>query len=323
MKKILLLKMSSMGDLIHCLPALTDLQKAPEWADAEVTWVAEEAFIDIPTLHPRVKNVVPVALRRWKKRLGDAQTWRDYRVLKQSLRQEHWDVIVDCQGLLKSAWVARMAKQPVSGYDKHSIKEPVAACFYQHRYAVSKTLPAVERNRQLLAQALGYQISGKPDFGLPILAPHALTPERAFVALIHGTSAEAKEWPEAAWVALGQRLNQNGLACVLFWGNERERLRAERIAAALEDGLVMPKLSIAAAGQIIAAAVAVVAVDTGLAHLANTQNRPLITLYLDSEPDLTGAIATAHTDKVRNLGGKGQQPSVEDVWSILCHYDLF
>ncbi|MBP6116261.1 MAG: lipopolysaccharide heptosyltransferase I [Neisseriaceae bacterium] len=323
MKKILLLKMSSMGDLIHCLPALTDLQQAPEWASAQVTWVAEESFIDIPPMHPMVKHVLPVALRRWKKRLGEPQTWREYQALKQQLRSQRWDAIVDCQGLLKSAWVARMAKQPVSGYDRHSIKEPVASYFYQHQYAVAKTLPAVERNRQLLAQALGYAVHGKPDFGLPTLAQHELTPQRAFAALIHGTSAEAKEWPEAAWVALGQRLNQQGIACVLFWGNEREHLRAQRIAAALSDAVVMPKLSIAAAGQIIAAALAVVAVDTGLAHLANTQNRPLITLYLDSEPHLTGAIATAHTDKVANLGGKGQQPSVDEVWSILCQYDLF
>lgn len=315
--------MSSMGDLIHCLPALTDLQRAPEWADAEVSWVAEEAFVDIPLLHPMVTHVVPVALRRWKKQLGQKATWAEYKALKQHLNGQRWDAIVDCQGLLKSALVARLAKQPVSGYDRHSIKEPIASCAYQHRYAVSKALPAVERNRLLLSQALGYCFSGKPDFGVPALSRHALTPTQAFVALIHGTSAEAKEWPEADWVALGTRLNQQGLACVLFWGNERERLRAERIAAALSNAMVMPKLSIAAAGQIIASAVAVVAVDTGLAHLANTQNRPLITLYLNSEPHLTGALATAQTDKVCNLGGKGQRPSLDEVWSVLLRYDLF
>lgn len=323
MKKILLLKMSSMGDLIHCLPALTDLQKSPEWANAEVTWVAEESFVDIPTLHPMVKQVIPVALRRWKKHLTHAQTWREYRVLKKRLSSQHWDAIIDCQGLLKSAWVARLTKQPVSGYDKHSIKEPIASYFYQHHYAVSKDSPAVARNRQLMAQALGYELHGKADFGLPLLAQHPLTPNQAFVALIHGTSAEAKEWPETDWVTLGQRLNQQGVMCVLFWGNEREHQRAQRIAAQLEAVVVMPKLSIAEAGQIIAAALAVVAVDTGLAHLANTQNRPLITLYLDSEPHLTGAIETAYTNKVQNLGGKGLRPSVEDVWTILCQYDLF
>lgn len=323
MKKILLLKMSSMGDLIHCLPALSDLQKVPQWENAAVTWVAEESFIDIPTLHPMVTEVIPVALRRWKKQLGRRETWQEYRALKTRLNSQHWDAIIDCQGLLKSAWVARLSKQPVSGYDKHSIKEPIASCFYQHQFAVSKTLPAVERNRQLLAQALGYTVAGQPDFGLATMAQHPLTPTGPFVALIHGTSAEAKEWPEVAWIALGTRLNQLGIACVLFWGNERERLRAERIAAALANAIVMPKLSIAAAGQIIAAALAVVAVDTGLAHLANTQNRPLITLYLDSEPLLTGAITTAYTDKVRNLGGKGQKPSVDDVWSVLQRYELF
>lgn len=323
MKKILLLKMSSMGDLIHCLPALTDLQNTPEWADAQVTWVAEESFIDIPKLHPMVDHVVPVALRRWKKQLTKKSTWDEYRILKQRLRGDPWDAVVDCQGLLKSAWVARLANRPVSGYDKHSIKEPLAACFYQRRYAVSKSLPAVERNRLLLAQALGYELKGKPDFGLATLPRHELAPERAFVAFVHGTSAQAKEWPEAAWITLGERLNQQGLVCLLFWGNERERLRAERIASALADAVVMPKLTIAAAGQIIAAAVAVVAVDTGLAHLANTQNRPLITLYLNSEPHLTGAIATAYTDKVHNLGGKGQMPSVDEVWRILQSYDLF
>lgn len=323
MKKILLIKTSSMGDLIHCLPALTDLQNAPEWADAKVTWVAEESFIDIPKLHPMVGDVIPVALRRWKKQLGQSQTWQDYGALKQRMRSQRWDAVVDCQGLLKSAWVARLSQQPISGYDRHSIKEPLASYFYQHRYAVAKTLPAVERNRQLLAQALGYTVVGKPDFGLATMARHELTPECAFVALVHGTSAEAKEWPESYWVTLGQRLNQQGLACVLFWGNERERLRAERIAASLADAMVMPKLSITAAGQIIASAVAVVAVDTGLAHLANTQNRPLITLYLNSEPDLTGAIATAYTDKVGNLGGKGQCPDVDAVWSVLQSYDLF
>ncbi|MDM7323068.1 MAG: lipopolysaccharide heptosyltransferase I, partial [Gammaproteobacteria bacterium] len=229
--RILIVKTSSLGDVVHMLPALTDAARAIPGLTAD--WVVEEGFAAVPSWHPAVARILPIALRRWRKRLGEATAWRELAAARQALGQTTYDAVIDSQGLLKSALFARWARGPRWGYDQSSCREPLASLFYTHRVHVPRGLHAIERSRRLLAAALGYPLNDAAvDYGLSTLAerfPPSLPglPERYVVAL-HGTSRIDKEWPEAYWIAVGLALAQHGLALLLPWGNPREHERAQR-----------------------------------------------------------------------------------------------
>lgn len=327
MKKLLLVKTSSMGDLIHTFPALTDLsQHCPN--EYEITWLVEESFADIAKMHPMTKEVIIFGSRRWKKHLFHRQTWQEFGAFKKALRGEKWDLIVDCQGLFKSAMMTRIAAQkgtiPTYSYSKASIRDPFAARFYQHGFSVPKGLTAIERNRQLFGKIFNYTPTLLADFGIQHWHDTStLTPTQSFAALIHGTSAENKEWPEEKWVEIGHWLWGKGIISILFWGNEREKARAERIAKQVQNAIVMPKVAIQEAGLILSKASLIIAVDTGFAHLANTQDRPVIGLFLGSHANYAGVIPTQNNPHAVNLGGKGQNPEVSEVIKTIDDFGIF
>lgn len=285
--RVLLIKTSSMGDVIHTLPALTDAARAIP--GIRFDWVVEEGFAEIPAWHPAVDQVIPVAIRRWRKNLW--QTFRngEWRQFKQRLRDGHYDLVIDAQGLLKSAWLTRYCRAPVAGLDRGSAREPLASRFYDRSYAVPKEQHALERVRQLFAQALGYSVpSSVGDYGLDrtALAEPSAAP---YIVFLHGTTWASKHWPEADWRALAERLSTDGWAVRLPWGGPVERERAERIAAGLPGVDVLPRLNIVGVARILAGARACVAVDTGLGHLAAALDVPGISLYGPTRPGRVGA----------------------------------
>lgn len=313
MENILLVRTSSMGDLIHTWPALTDL--ARQRPGVRVSWLVEEAFTDIAALHPSIVQVLPIAWRRWRKHCLSAQTWREIGALRQQMRTGQFDLVLDSQGLLKSAIPARWAKAPVSGYDRSSIREPLASRFYQQVYTVSRQLSAVERNRLLFATVFDYSLSGPPDFGVTPPPAPASAPSSAYVVLLHATSRDSKLWPEADWVALARQLYRDyGWIAVLPWGNQREQTRAQNLAAQMPQAQVSPRLSLHDAAGLLGHAAAVVGVDTGLLHLANAFKVPLVGIYTDTDPMLTGVVVNQYA---RNLGGIGQVPSPAQVIETL------
>ncbi|MFZ7282232.1 lipopolysaccharide heptosyltransferase RfaC [Avibacterium avium] len=285
--RICLVKTSSMGDVIHTLPALTDAQKA--LPNLQVDWVVEENFAEIPTWHSAVKQVIPVAIRRWRKQLLQRKTWQEWQAYRQLLQQNQYDAVIDAQGLVKSALFAvRLAQGAKHGYDKHSAREPLAALFYDERYAIDYQQHAVERIRQLFAQALGYVLPNQQgDYGIAQHFPvqQSLPP---YVLLIHATTRADKHWCNQEWKKLAQNLTALGLAVHLPWGNEKEKQAAEWIAQGIENAVVLPKMDLTALAQHIANAQAVVSVDTGLAHLTAALDKPNITLYGATNPDLIG-----------------------------------
>lgn len=317
MTKILLVRTSSMGDLVHTLPAVTDLARHfPHW---RIDWLAEEAFAEIARLHPAVDKVWACAVRRWRKRLYMPAVWQEISHLRQQLATEHYQVVVDAQGLLKSAVLGRWAAGDVMvGFDRNSIREPVASYFYQKGYPVSRGLGAVLRNRMLLARAFGYQIDeNKVDFGLaalqlPSVPELSTTP---YCVALTATSRPSKEWPETHWLTLAESLyRQYGWRCVLPWGNEKERERAERLAQQMPAAFVPPRLSLTEAAALLSHAAFVVGVDTGLSHLANALDKPLVALYTDTDPAKTGVIPSL---RARNLGGVGQLPTPHEVLAVV------
>ncbi|QBF28882.1 lipopolysaccharide heptosyltransferase I [Pseudomonas tructae] len=285
--RVLLIKTSSLGDVIHALPALTDAARAIP--GIRFDWVVEEGFAEIPGWHPAVDKVIPVAIRRWRKNLWQTFKSGEWRQFKQRLRESKYDLVIDAQGLVKSAWLTRYVKAPVAGMDRYSAREGLSSRFYDRRLSVERGQHAVERVRQLFALALGYNLpAGLGDYGLD-LNRLQLPPAAPFVVFLHGTTWATKHWPEAYWRQLAERLGQQGLQVRLPWGNPAEQARAERIAKGLNNCQVLPKLNLVGVARVLAAAKACVAVDTGLGHLAAALDVPTLSLFGPTNPGLTGA----------------------------------
>lgn len=308
--RILLVKTSSLGDVIHNLPVASDIRR--RMPEARIDWMVEENFAGIPRLHPAVSGVIPVAVRRWRKSLLSPATWREISAFRRAARADSYDAVLDTQGLLKSALLAAQARGKKLGHAADSAREPVAARFYDAGFSIPKNLHAVERNRRLAAAALGYALDDLPlDYGITA-APLAADwlPAGDYAVLLTATSRTDKEWPEADWLALGAALGATGLRCVLPGGSDRERERATRMAAQLGRAVAAPAMNLADLAGLLAGARIVVGVDTGLVHLAAALGRPTLALYCASDPALTGVLGTApHV----NLGGSGTPPPAAET----------
>ncbi len=309
---ILIIKTSSMGDIIHCLPIIADI--LAHFPTANVDWLVEEGFADIVTLHPKVRKVIPVAVRRWRKHLFSWATWQEFSTFKRQLKNQRYDVILDAQSLLKSALLATLATGTRHGQNFRCAREPLAALFYHRTYMVTRQQHALEQNRALAAQVFAYNNpSSAPDYGLSLTHDIALAPlPENFVIAFHATSRDSKLWPSSHWINLGQQLHKQGFTLVLPWANASELTRAETIAAQVAEAIVLPKSNLTTLAQITAKAQAAIGVDTGLMHLAVALNIPTIALYTDTFPALNGAYAGNHSMAI-NLGGKGVVPSVDEV----------
>lgn len=306
MKDILFIKTSSLGDVIHHMPAVTDARSARP--DLNISWVVEEAFAPLARLHPGIDEVIPVASRRWRNNLQSPATWSEMRRHCAALRARHYDRIVDTQGLVRSALIARIAQGERHGYDRASIREKPASLFYDVRHAVSRDLHAVERNRRLTALALGYDVQGAPDYGLSRAA--FATPSEPYVVFLHATAQARKEWPVENWIALGRTLNERGIQVVLPWGTDTERQRSEEIAKALPKARVPDRAPLDQVARLIANARGVVGVDTGLLHLAAALSVPLVAIFAGSQPKLTGPVGSG---PMTVLGANGAPPGVDEV----------
>ena len=316
MPRILFVKTSSMGDVVHHCPAVSDVARA--MPGAEIDWVAEMPFSEIATMHRSVRQAVPVALRRWRRELWRPSVWREMGGFHRAVRAGHYDVVIDSQGLLKSALLARLADPGgarTHGYDAASAREPLAARLYRTRHTVLRELHAVERNRRLTALACGYAFQGAScDYGLQFVGTSPEETQPPYVVLLTMTSRAEKLWPEAHWIALGQAFAERKLRCVLPWGNTEERARCRRIAQAVGSAKVPERMPLRELAQLFRGAYGIVGVDTGLTHLAAAIGAPSVGIYCATDPALTGLYGAA---RARNVGGMQGPPSTEEVLSAL------
>lgn len=309
--RLLIVKTSSMGDVVHALPVVSDVLR--HHPGAQIDWLVEAPFAAIPQLNPGVRRVVPMAWRKWREQLFRRATWRTMAALRAELQREPYDLVLDLQGLLKSALWARQARGTVVGYDRASLREPLAAWAYQRTAGVPRELHAVQRCRMLAAAHLGYALpEGAADFGLRPPAP-GWKPHGPYAVIIPNASRPEKLWPERSWVAVGLRLKARGWLPLVLWGRETEQTLAERIAAGC-DGDVPPFLKVGEMAAVLAGAQQVVGLDTGFTHLAAAFGRPTVGIYCDHEPGLAGITGSG---PVASIGGKGRVPSKNDVLAMV------
>jgi heptosyltransferase-1 len=311
MSDVLFVKTSSLGDVIHHMPALTEARaRRPSFRFA---WVVEEAFAPLVRLHPAIDAVIPVASRRWRRAPVGSSTWREVGGFWRSLRARNYDAIVDTQGLVRSALITRTAHGRRHGYDASSIRERAASLFYDVRHSVARDQHAIARNRSLTGLALGYSPEGAPDYGLERARLAQPSPDR-YALLLHATAEPGKEWPVEHWIALGQFLRTRNLRLVLPWGTTREQERSHAIAAALPDAEVPDLQPLDAVARLIAGAALVVGVDTGLLHLAGALGVPLVGIFVGSEPGLTGPLGQG---PIIVIGGKGERPDATAAFAAV------
>jgi heptosyltransferase-1 len=313
--KVLIVKLSSLGDVVHTLPAVMDIRAA--FPNAQIDWVVERGFAPLVARCTAVHRVIPCELRRWRKAFFKtqtrAQTRAEWQAFKADVQQEAYDVILDLQGLTKSALVAWLARKTPSG-QRYALANRTEGSGYERptRWVADVAVPitphihAVTRARVLCAHALGYEVPAPLNYGLG----QAAAQRKPFVALVHGTSRADKEWPLAHWVALGTRLKQAGFDVALPHGNEAERLRSEALAAVLPGAVVWPRLSLDQLTTEMAQCTGVVGVDSGLSHIAVALDVPHVQIYNFDTAWRTGPEGLTRQCSVVHA----PTPTVDAVW---------
>jgi heptosyltransferase-1 len=310
--RILFVKTSSLGDVVHHCPAVSDAARATP--GLQIDWVVEDTFADIARMHHAVRRVIPVAVRRWRRAPWRQEVRREFAEFRRLLSDERYDRIVDTQGLMKSALIARLARGTRHGYDRGSVREGFASRLYATRHPVPRRLHAVERNRLLTAAALGYTPGKRCDYGLKARASSPIPVQAPYCVLLTMTSRAAKLWPEEDWIALGARLASQGVRSVLPWGSELERARSYRVAAAIKGASAPPRLTLGELAGLMSSARAVVGVDTGLTHLGVALGVPAVGIYCATDPGLTGLYGSP---RCRNVGGADAVPAWQEVLAAL------
>jgi heptosyltransferase-1 len=322
---ILLVRVSSLGDVVHNMPVVADILR--HYPGANIDWVVEEAYTDLVRLNNGVRNVIPFALRRWRKTLLSSATRTEIRMFYRALRAETYDVVLDTQGLLKTSMVMGLARVANGGKrvglansTEGSGYEAASRIFHTMSVPVGRRTHAVLRGRLVAAAALGYAVDGPADFGLraPALpaSASAWLPEQPYAVFFHATARAAKQWPAASWIEVAQTVEARGMPVLLAWGSEAEKQAAEQLAAQMPNARVLPKLSMMEAVTLAQRAALAIGVDTGLTHIAAAYNRPTIELYCDSPRWKTEG---DWSPDIINLGDTGAPPSVSEVRAAIAH----
>ncbi|MDF3886527.1 lipopolysaccharide heptosyltransferase I [Cupriavidus basilensis] len=319
--RILVVKVSSLGDVVHNMPLIHDLRA--RWPDCEIDWVVEEGYVDLVRLLPEVRRVIPFALRRWRKRFYQAATWREIGAFRRALREDAYDAVIETQGLLKTAVVARVASRcagaPVIGLanaTQGSGYEPAARLFYTDSVTVPRQTHSVRRSRLLGAALTGLAPPEPPRFfgpgarGLHVGDPLWAGLPARYAVCFHATAGAKKKWPLASWHDLGRRLADEGLTMLLPWGNEAERRAAEEIAAGVPQAQVLPRFTVMQGFGLINRAEVVIGVDTGLVHIAAALCRPTVEIYTATWRWKTEGY---WSDCIANVGDDGVVPTVDEV----------
>lgn len=328
--RVLIIKLTSMGDLMHAFPALTDAVR--HIPNIRFDWVVDESFAEVPMWHPAVERVMTTAHRRWRKTLIRTIKQGEFSEFYQTLNKDDYDVVVDLQSNLKSAFVSWLRRGQVAGYDKQTCREKPAHWAYGQHYSIPLKQHAIERQRQLFSHIFGYDYpSTSPDYGVdltPCKAPKSVSwdggrqcvlPEK-YVVFVHNASWPTKLWSVERWKELRNQVVAAGYQVLLPCGSDAEYLRAQEIADGCEAAIALPKMCLNDMAGIMKQAQAAVCSDTGLAHMAAVTSTPAITLYAVTDTLLIGTVGKNQQHIVAgdgDLNAKMDEITASLVWQKL------
>lgn len=309
-KKILIVRTSSLGDLVHILPAISDIsQHVP---DAQIDWIVEDSFTEIPGWHDAINQVIPVSHRKWRKNWWSKQTRQQRHALKQDLSSRKYDIILDMQGLMKSIWLVRQTNGLRHGLNLTSAREPLASFFYKIKHKVKFWQPAVTRQRLLASLALGYTYSGPPDYGLQKFINTANI--QPYAVIMPSASRDDKLWAQSNWHLVFKHLQNLGLAIKVVSGNDIEIQRAKQLAQGFDNIEIMPRMNLTNVAELIASSSIMIGLDSGITHLSAGLSRPTIAIYIASTPLRTPLQGVAYT---ASLGERGNPPSAQTILAAI------
>jgi heptosyltransferase I len=335
LQRVLLVKTSSMGDLVHTLSAIQEAVQTR--GNIQIDWVCEEAFADVARLAPAIDRILPVAIRRWRTSLGSAATRAEIKRFKQTLQARDYDLVIDAQGLLKTAWITWLARCKNAnrwGYDWVSAREPLASLAVNHKVNAPAQWHAIQRLRSLFGAALGYKPTGEVS---SLRGPRHPEPAEggregavathSEIMLLHGTSRSEKSWPIDSWVELGRALAAQGYTLLLPWGSAQEQEQATQIAQHIgqDYAQVLPKLGIGELAQKLQRCAGAIGVDSGLMHLSVALGRPTVAVMSASHLPKFSAdrFAPFWAPHARVVQRESQADSITPAavlraWSALC-----
>ncbi len=316
MSSALIVRPSSLGDIVHAMPAVHDIRA--HRAGIAIDWVAEEMFVELVALNRYVRTVIPVSLRRWRGAPMSPATWHEAAAFRRALQAHRYDVVLDLQEQVKGALIAWFARGAAHGPDRASIREPAATLAYRRTHRVPRQQHLIDRCRELAGKAFGYEPVGPPHFGLTVAPSGAAAPglptewsSAPFAVFVHSTSRDDKLWPEESWRTLIAHFARNGTNVLLPSGNAVEAARSERLAHGIAGVRAASRRSLVETAALLAGATLVCGVDTGLVHLAAALGVPTVALFVSTDPELAGV---AHTgNRARDVGGVGVVPTPEQV----------
>ncbi|SRR5579883_33133 len=311
---ILFVKLTSMGDLIHALPAITDASKALPGISFD--WVIDKNFSEVALWHPAVKNIITTEHRKWRKHPLQTLKNGEFKDFLHAIRQDSYDFVIDGQNNLKSALVSFLTKKTRHGLDKHSARESMAHFVYHKKYSIDKNLHAITRLRMLFAQIFNYPfINDQVDYGIANYAfpevPFKLP--KPYVYFVHNASWPSKLYPEKDWQQLIRMAANEKLNVVLPWGNAAEKVRAEHISQGHPNAMVLPFCTLSQHARILQESEGAICSDTGLSHLAAALNVPAVTMYGPTSTRLIG------TTGGNQLHAVSKFPCIE-CYKMRCNY---
>ena len=334
---ILIVKLSSLGDVLHNLPVFWDLRA--QYPEAQIDWVVEEGYVHLiePLLTRQgfkgIDRIIPIAMRRWKKSLFNKKTRMELKSFLKNLRSIRYDMVIETQGLLKAALVTRLAKRShgsviagLANATEDSGYEPMSRWFYTKCVPVPKHCHAVNRSRLVATVAMNVI---QPDMKTspPQFYPQAFVDQLAqksseisadftqpYVLFFHATARVAKQWDEAHWVEVGRFIVAKGQRVILPWGNAKEKQVSQRLCSKIPGSVVPEAFSLEQAFSIVAGAEMTIGVDTGLTHLSAIMYKPTIEIYCDSPRWKTEGFWST---KIKNLGDTASPPDVKQVLAAI------
>lgn len=278
--KIAIVKLSALGDIVHAMVALQFIKA--HFPEIQIDWIVEQRFADVLKHNPDIDNVLTVNLKALK--TNKAGIFAQFKKIR-SYASNNYDLVIDAQGLIKSALTAKIIGKRIAGFDADSIREKAASWFYDVKVACAYDANTIDRNTLILSSPLGINISTeqilnkKPFLFFSNEDPQIydfLAKDRLNMVLVIGSTWDSRNYPAAKFVKIAEALQQN---CLVIWGSEQEKASAEWMATQSDRIKVMPKLDLNSLKALIAKSDLVIGNDTGPTHMAWGLNRPSITIF--------------------------------------------